>query len=428
MLPAKKRQKNNRLLNALLGIGLCTLLVLLVYQIPWVHKRASWRLEAAVNYIRLIINPIGTVPVPQETLPALVSSDITPSPTTKILPTITPSTPEPTPTVTPNPTPIPTSVTLAPPAFDRSRDIQDWNNCGPATLALYLRFYGWQGDQFTISDVVKPLRGDKNVNVDELQYFVLTQAGWLSAEFRVGGTISILKEFIAAGFPIMIEESFLIGEDYWPNDDHWTGHYLLLTGYDDANGTFISQDVFKGPNTLKGYRDLDKDWEAFNRVYMVVFPTQQVDAIKAILGSDWDKEVNRQRALDTAQASTVSNPDNPFSWFNAGTNLAYFDKYSEAAQAYDMAFRVGLPQRMLRYQFGPFIVDFKLARNDDLLSLTKYALNLTPNSEEILLWRGWALYRNGDREGALKAINDALSAHPGYSDAIYALDYINKNP
>jgi tetratricopeptide (TPR) repeat protein len=83
---------------------------------------------------------------------------------------------------------------------------------------------------------------------------------------------------------------------------------------------------------------------------------------------------------------------------------------------------------MLRYQFGPFIVDFKLNRNDDLLSLTKYALNLTPNSEEILLWRGWALYRNGDREEALKAITDALTAHPGYSDALYALDYINKNP
>ena len=74
------------------------------------------------------------------------------------------------------------------------------------------------------------------------------------------------------------------------------------------------------------------------------------------------------------------------------------------------------------------MVDFKLNRNDDLLALTKYALNITENSEEALLWRGWALYRSGDREGALKAINDALAYHPGYSDAQYALDYISNNP
>jgi tetratricopeptide (TPR) repeat protein len=428
MLPARKKQKTKWVLKAFLGIGTCLLLAVIAYQIPWVHQRASWRLEAAVNYIRLIIHPVGTPPIPDEALPIPTITALSPFQTATIPPTFTPITPEPTPTLTPSPTPLPSSVTLSPPTFDKSRDTQDWNNCGPATLALYLRFYGWQGDQFTISNVVKPLRADKNVNIDELQYFVLTQAGWLGAEFRVGGTIALLKEFIAAGFPIMIEESFLIGEDYWPNDDHWTGHYLLLTGYDDVNGTFISQDAFKGPNTLKSYRDLDKDWKAFNRVYMIVFPTQQADTIKGVLGPDWDKEVNRQHALDAAQASTVSSPDDAFAWFNLGTNFAYFDKYSEAAQAYDQSFKIGLPQRMLRYQFGPFLVDFKLDRNDDLLSLTKYALNLTPNSEEILLWRGWALYRSGDREGALKVIKDALVAHPGYSDAQYALDYINNNP
>ena len=428
MLPARKRQKNKWVLNTILGMGIGLLLAIIAYQIPWVHQRASWRLEAAANYIRLIIHPVGTAPVPDETLPAPAMKEVLPTLTATLPPTSTQSAPEPTPTITPSPTAPPDSITLTPPPINWPKDQQDWNNCGPATLAFYLRFYGWQGDQFSISDIVKPLRADKNVNIDELQYYILTQAGWLDAEFRVGGTIPLLKEFIAAGFPIMIEESFLISEEYWPNDDHWTGHYLLLTGYDDVTGTFITLDAFRGPNTLKSYRDLDKDWEAFNRVYMIVFPTQATDTIKDLLGSDWDKDINRQHALDAAQASTISNPDDAFAWFNLGTNFAYFDKYSEAAQAYDHSIKIGLPQRMLRYQFGPFLVDFKLNRNDDLLSLTKYALNLTPNSEEVLLWRGWALYRSGDREGALKSINDALKAHPGYSDAIYALDYINNNP
>jgi hypothetical protein len=46
------------------------------------------------------------------------------------------------------------------------------NNCGPASLALYLRYYGWQGDQFTISELLKPRREDRNVNVEELVYYV----------------------------------------------------------------------------------------------------------------------------------------------------------------------------------------------------------------------------------------------------------------
>ena len=39
-------------------------------------------------------------------------------------------------------TPLPVSTILPAPAFDPRRDYQDWNNCGPATLALALRFWG----------------------------------------------------------------------------------------------------------------------------------------------------------------------------------------------------------------------------------------------------------------------------------------------
>ena len=99
------------------------------------------------------------------------------------------------------PTPIPERVQLTPPAYDETRDKQDWNNCGPATLALYLRYYGWEGDQFDISDVIKPTRDDRNVNVDELVYYVRNRSGWLNAEFRVGGDLDILKKLLAAGIP-----------------------------------------------------------------------------------------------------------------------------------------------------------------------------------------------------------------------------------
>ena len=76
----------------------------------------------------------------------------------------------------------------------------------------------------------------------------------------------------------------------------------------------------------------------------------------------------------------------------------YFERYREAAEAYDRARELGLPQRMLRYQFGPFFAYFHTRRMDDLKSLTEYALQITPNSEEALLWQGWMLFRNGDTQ------------------------------
>ena len=113
-----------------------------------------------------------------------------PSVNTESSPTKTPEptlTPVFTPTPTLVPTPIPPQQHLAPPAYDEIRDKQDVNNCGPATLALYLRYFGWEGNQYDISKLIKPSDDDRNVNVEELIHYVRTKAGWLNAEFRVGG-------------------------------------------------------------------------------------------------------------------------------------------------------------------------------------------------------------------------------------------------
>jgi tetratricopeptide (TPR) repeat protein len=102
----------------------------------------------------------------------------------------------------------------------------------------------------------------------------------------------------------------------------------------------------------------------------------------------------------------------------------YFEQYAEAARSYDEARKIGLPQRMLRYQFGPFFAYFHAFRNEDLLALAEYALQRTPNSEEALLWRGWGRYRDGNTRGAREDWEKALQANPNFFDAQYALDYL----
>jgi tetratricopeptide (TPR) repeat protein len=293
---------------------------------------------------------------------------------------------------------------------------------------MYLNFYGWGGTQFDISQVIKPERLDRNVNVEELAFFAWNYAGWLNLIYRVGGDVQLLKTFIASGFPVMIEEGDELAQAYWPDDDQWAGHFLLLTGYDDVQGVFYAQDSFRQSDRLVSYEDTDSRWKYFNRMYILVYLPYQEDTVKQILASHWDAVFNRQHALDVAQAEIDADPGDSLAYFNLGSNLVYFERYDEAVEAYDQARILGLPQRMFRYQFGPFHALFQTGRTDDLLALTDYALQITPNSEEALLWRGWALYQAGEYTEAIEYFRRSYKENNQSFDAKYALEFMGVAP
>ena len=410
-------------ISLLVGIAI-VIVAPLLYQIPAVNQRLSWRIDIAMTYLRGVVNPVEALPTPKVE--------------TRVLSNTATSFPAEPPTATANPTnavtdapilratptasatPLPEKVELEAKGWEQ----QDWNNCGPAALSGYLHFYGWEGDQFEISNLIKPVRQDRNVNMEEMAHFSRNYAGWLNTQYRVGGDSELLKEFVAAGIPVLIEASFFFDGAYWPNDDLWAAHYLLITGYDEALGTFTVQDTYRGPNRRLAYATVDEYWQPFNRLYMLIYLPHKEETVKAILGQAWDESVNREFAIEAAQAEIDAHPEDAYAWFNLGTNLLWFERYDEAALAYDNARTYGLPQRMLRYQFGPFFAYFHSGRNDDLLTLTGYALQRTPNSEEALLWHGWGLYRSGDINGAVADFNAALEANRFYLDAQYALDFV----
>ena len=285
------------------------------------------------------------------------------------------------------------------------------------------------GDQYDIAKIIKPADADRNVNPDELRYYVLNEAGWLRAEFRVAGDIQLLKRLLAANYPVIIEEaSTLAPQDAnGPNDDLWDGHYLLITGYDDSARVFIAQDSNQytgGPDRKISYDQLTVDWKPFNDLYMVIYFPKDEAEVQSILGNNWNPNQNRQNALDIAQAAVTADPNDKFAWFNLGSDLVYFDRYKEAAQAFDKAFTIGLPQRMTRYQFSPFFAYYNNDQVDYLLQLTENTYKSINGyySEEALLWHGYGLLRKGDANGALADWNKALKVHPGYCDAEQAIN------
>ena len=311
----------------------------------------------------------------------------------------------------------PQAVALTGTKYER----QGINNCGPATLAMALSYWGWQGDQTVISDVLKPATRDKNVRWDELVHYVQTQAGWLDATFRVGGTADRVKLFVANGYPVILETGYTVSEG-------WVGHYLLITGYDDAAGTWIVQDATGGPDRAMPYVEVDRDWQQFNRLFILVFPPADREKILFMLGPDADETANRQRALDTAGAETMRDRQNAFAWFNLGSNLNYFDRYAEAAEAFDQARTIGLPWRMLFYQFGPYRAYFNVGRYQDVFDLADAALDARPDLEESFFWRGWARYMLGDPNGAVEDFRSALELNPGFGDAKGALESLGATP
>ena len=402
----------SRVMWFVLGILLAVLIVVGVYQIPIVKDKLEWRLDSASGVVRGFIFPGDTLPVPAGAEAAAILPTSVLSPTRQEEVTQVEVAPMPT------PTPLPSRVRLASPEWEK----QDWNNCGPATLAIGLKYFGWDGDQYSISDLVKPDRGDRNVNIDELVYFVNNRAGWLTADFRVNGTMEILKRFIAAGYPVVVEKGYIIESD--GPDAGWAGHYLLLTGYDDTDELFIAQDSFIGPDQEVTYTALDEGWRAFNRAYLYFYPADRPPDLESILGEDVDPDKNREMALEVTQTEIEADSTEPLAWFNLGSNLLYFERYRQAANAFDSALGIGLPWRFTRYQFGPYIAYFNQGREEDVIELADATLHRTSKAEESMLWRGWARYRLGDVNGAIEDFRAALTVNPNYLDAQYALSYL----
>lgn len=396
---------SKRVRNILIGLAGLVIVAVLTVQNQTVKAALSWRYEKFTIYMKNVIDPVGPVPTALPVTPRPVTPTIvfTPTPLTA---TVIPA------TATPTLPPLPPQASIPSPAWEK----QDPNNCGPATLSMALHLYGWELSQTEIADVVKPVLQDRNVNPEELQYYVRTQAGWLNMIYRVGGDLTLLKRLLAANYPVIVESvtSLDPNDALGPEDDLWAAHYLLITGYDDSSQTFTVQDSYHGGDLKLPYTQLQEQWWAFNNLYMVIYFPQFENEVKDILGSDWDPGLNRQRALDASQAATVANPSDAFAWFNLGSNLVYFDRYDEAAVAYDKAREIGLPLRMFRYQFGPFLAYFHSGRNDDLLALTDYARGVTEMSEEAWLWYGYGLYRKGDNAGALAAWQKADKINPNF--------------
>ena len=430
----------------LLLIPLVILLGALIYRIPFVNDRLSWRIEDLKTRVIYLFNPPSEaifIPVggTTEATPDFALVPDTPEPELEITPTPTESGPEIT------STPLPGQVILDDIVYVHQHE--RWNYCGPANLAMALNFWGWPGDRDDIARVVKPGindpklnftqqgRLDKNVMPSEMITFVAEHTDYYIV-VRHGGDLELLKKMIANGFPVLVEKGYY--EEDYTGKVAWLGHYLFTTGYDDEAEEFVVQDAYlePGKNMRVDYQTYEEGWRSFNYLFMVIYPLEEQETVLSLLGEWSIPNWSYIHALEVAEEEilTTSGVNNFFAWFNKGTSLVKLERYLDAADAFDQAYQIyeGLlnddatrPYRITWYQTWPYMAYYFSGRYQDVINLANFTLDTIaePTLEESLYWRGLAYYALGKKALAQSDLYQAVWLNPNFEAALIQLNQLD---
>ena len=287
---------------------------------------------------------------------------------------------------------------------------------------MCLSHYGVTLTQAEVGEVIRPNPEDRHAGPDELADYAHSQG--FEAIFRVNGNATILKLLLSNGFPVMMP-TWHINEK-----GEGLGHYRLLIGYSDSAQEWILYDSLEMrgisadkpyPGIRLTYEELNRLWAVMNRKYIAVHEADAAPVVMSILGDETDDEVMWQRSLARAEEEAQQRPDDTFAWFTLGSNLVAHGRWEEAAEAYDRARYIGLPFRMLWYQFEPFQAYYQMGRYEEVIALADATIKNTDEVEELHYWRGRGLAAVGDIGGARRAYERAVLKRPGYDEAAAAL-------
>lgn len=372
-----------------------------------------------------LVPPTPTMAATPTATNAVVQGD--PDESATQVPTIAPTN-TPTPAATATPEPLPETVRLEGIGVIK----QTFNNCGPANLTQVLNFKQHDITQADVASYLKPSAEDRNVSPWQIADYVNERTP-LIASAHSGGSLEMLKRFIAAGHPVVVEKGYELPSSGW-----W-GHYLTVFGYDDSVAEFNVQDSYLGPwdgsGSVISYEEMEFYWQQFNYTFYLVYQPQEEATIHAILGSEMQQEFTMwSNAAARADLERQDDPEDAFAWFNLGTSLTRMgqltgnaDYYLGGVQAFDQARAIGLPPRMLWYQFRPYMAYWKSGRLDDVIALADATLETQGgrNVEETYWYKGHALLSQGDLSGARTAYQAALAVNSNFYPAQISLDSLD---
>jgi len=149
---------------------------------------------------------------------------------------------------------------------------QTFNDCGPASIAMVLSYYGVQIPETQISLATKPT---------PTSYMQVSQIGRYLAPFGLeastfsGGQVQHVTSLIRLGVPV-IALQFLRGVGDIP-------HFRVVSGFDDQAGLLYLNDPLLGYASVS-YQDFNTLWDTQGRLFVAVYPPKQHAAVMRVLG------------------------------------------------------------------------------------------------------------------------------------------------
>ncbi|HET7034267.1 MAG TPA: C39 family peptidase [Thermomicrobiaceae bacterium] len=313
--------------------------------------QASAAAASGATPLAVSTQPPATTPAATTTQPPATAAPSTPAPTAAATPgplAMPTNVALATPAAPPAPSPAPTAATVALPASvhldPMTHAYQTWNNCSAVSTSMVLSYFGIARSQGQLGPLFRPNSGDKHVEPRQLVAFFPNYG--LKTMLVESGSVERVKQLLAAGFPVITPQWL----DHKPDA---IGHYRVVRGYDDARGGFLVNDSMIGADVFYSYDDFVWLWRAFNYRYLPVYRPGDEPKVLAILGPDADHQQNLQRALELFTDLAEQNPNDAYLRFSIGTSFYELGNKPEAVAAYERAAQLGLPPKMLWYQFWP---------------------------------------------------------------------------
>jgi len=294
------------------------------------------------------------------------------------------------------------------------QEYQSFNNCGPTTLAMVLRWAGKDVTGTELGKVMRPYQHPKGDNDDKTvfaeEYARHARGYGMGAVVRVGGSVEMLKRLVANGFPVTVKTLL------HSNDD--IAHFRIVTGWDDAKQIIIQNDSYEGKNKQFKYSEWLSEWQPYNYVYIVVYQPDQEAKVKAILGEEWEEEGAWQRAYDRATQEARLNPGLIYPVFNQVTSLYHLGRFDESVRLFE-TIESDLPRRTLWYQIEPIEAYLALGEYQKVLTITEKVLQDNNRAySELYLQRGKAYEKLGQLEAAKREYGLALKYNQNLPEAV----------
>lgn len=150
--------------------------------------------------------------------------------------------------------------------------VQTVNNCGPASVAEVLHFWGIDKSQGELSAILR--HGNPiGMSTDDLADYLPTIG---MAEY-IGnhGTQGVIKELLANGFPVIVSQ-FVSSRDLHT-------HFRAIDSYDDEGQYFVSSDPLLEARHRISYKEFDQIWVPYDQTFVVIFPPDKRQALETTL-------------------------------------------------------------------------------------------------------------------------------------------------